>query len=123
MDSLTLTLPFPPSVNHYWRHALIGRRGVAVLVSAEGRRYQYFAGVKIFEQGVPETIDHGVAMEVLLYPPDRRKRDVDNYSKALLDVLVRAGVLLDDSLVKDLRLVLMDPIKGGKAQVTIRGME
>ena len=34
-----LELPFPPSVNRYWRHVGMGG-GVRVLLSREGRRYK-----------------------------------------------------------------------------------
>lgn len=60
-----------------------------------------------------------VRMFVALYPPDRR-RDVDNYAKALLDSLVEAGVLADDSQVDDLRLVWCAATPGGRAVVTIQ---
>ncbi len=34
----------------------------------------------------------------MLYPPDQRSRDIDNYNKALFDALT--GVWEDDSQVK-----------------------
>ena len=45
---------------------------------------------------------------------------MDNYAKSLLDSLVKANVLEDDSLIRDLRLVWGDILSGGKAVVTIR---
>lgn len=59
---------------------------------------------------------------VSLHAPDRRRRDVDNYAKALLDSLTEAGVWADDSQIRDLRLVWGDVLPGGKAVVTIRKM-
>ena len=36
----------------------------------------------------------------MLYPPDQRRRDIDNYNKALFDALTLTGVWEDDSQVK-----------------------
>jgi crossover junction endodeoxyribonuclease RusA len=42
--------------------------------------------------------DGPVRMYMLLSPPDRRRRDGDNLEKAIMDALVKAGVIRDDSL-------------------------
>ena len=39
-----------------------------------------------------------------LFPPDRRRRDVDAYAKLILDSLEGGGVMHDDSQVADLRI-------------------
>ena len=40
-QTLQLTLPWPPSVNRYWRSVPMGRgRGVRVLISREGRAFR-----------------------------------------------------------------------------------
>ena len=59
------------------------------------------------------------AVVVEAFMPDRRPRDLDNLFKALLDALVKAGVLVDDSIIDDLRIVRKDVIKGGKVVVSI----
>lgn len=120
-SDLTLVLPFPPSVNHYWRHVIMGKY-VRTLISAAGREFklnvtqalQNQLGAKI----VPILCD--CRLYVSLHAPDRRRRDVDNYAKALLDSLTDAGVWADDSQIRDLRLVWGDVLPGGKAVVTIR---
>lgn len=123
MNEITMTLPFPPSVNHYWRHVVLGKppkQRVTTLISAPGRKYTASVGVEANRQHACVGISSHVAMTVLLSPPDRRRRDVDNYAKSLLDSLVKAGVLADDSLVRDLRLTWGGVAPGGKAVVTIR---
>ena len=114
-----ITLPFPPSVNHYWRHVAIGKR-VTTLISAPGRKYSSAVHGEVLRQKAVLRINHHVAVTVLLHAPDRRRRDVDNYAKSLLDSLVKANVLEDDSLIRDLRLVWGDVQSGGKAVVMIR---
>ena len=117
--SLIITLPFPPSVNHYWRHVVMGNR-VTTLISAPGRKYSAAVQGEVLLQKAARRINNHVAMTVLLHAPDRRRRDVDNYAKSLLDSLVKSGVLEDDSVVRDLRLVWGDVLSGGKAVVMIR---
>lgn len=51
--------------------------------------------------------------------PDKRRRDPDNYSgKFILDGLVRAGVLKDDSF-DNIRLILNAKYEKGKKRTTI----
>lgn len=40
-----------------------------------------------------------------MVPPDRRKRDLDNLLKSLLDGLEGAGVFKDDAQIDDLQIV------------------
>lgn len=64
-----------------------------------------------------------MAMFISLYPPDRRKRDIDNVLKALLDALQHAGCYEDDSQLDDLRIVRCEVRKGGSCVVVITPIE
>ncbi|MCG7044530.1 RusA family crossover junction endodeoxyribonuclease, partial [Pseudomonas aeruginosa] len=55
-------------------------------------------------------------------PPDRRKRDLDNLLKGLLDSLTKAGAWDDDGLVDDLRIVRGEVKAGGEVLVTIEAL-
>jgi len=58
-------------------------------------------------------------VEIILFPPDARRRDIDNYNKALFDALTHAGVWEDDSQVKRM-LVEWGPVtKKGRVEITI----
>ena len=118
---LTIVLPFPPSVNHYWRHVVKGKY-VRTLISAAGRDFKRKVARALQAQlgGQREPILGHCRLYVALHAPDRRRRDVDNYAKALLDSLTEAGVWADDSQIQDLRLVWGAVLPGGKAVVTIR---
>lgn len=120
---LTIVLPFPPSVNHYWRHVVMGKY-VRTLISAAGREFKRKVARALQCQlgGQREPILGHCRLYVALHAPDRRRRDVDNYAKALLDSLTEAGVWADDSQIRDLRLVWGAVLPGGKAVVTIRQM-
>lgn len=58
-------------------------------------------------------------MSLLIYPPDRRKRDIDNVNKALLDALEHAGVYANDNQIKHLDSRVLFPVKGGMVKVRI----
>jgi len=59
------------------------------------------------------------AVEITLFPPDERSRDIDNYNKALFDALTHAGVWEDDSQVKRM-LVEWGPVtRKGRVEITI----
>ena len=105
-------LPWPPSVNNYYRHV-----GPRVLISREGRKYRRMAVSRL--GGLFDKFSGAVALSLDCYPPDRRRRDIDNILKCLLDSLVNAGVMEDDSLVKRLHMEMLEPIPEGLVHVHI----
>ena len=105
-----VTLPWPPSVNRYWR-PWRGR----MVISKEGRAYRNAVAVICakFEQFSPDT---RLRVEIKAYPPDRRRRDLDNILKAILDAL-EGHVYPDDSQVDDLRVVRHNRTDDGAVEV------
>ena len=97
--SVTISgLPFPPSVNHYWRH--VGHR---TLISRTGRAYRQQLVHDVQRSGL-RALTGPIRIEVIATRPDRRRRDVDNLLKSLLDALDHADVYEDDSQIHDLRI-------------------
>lgn len=90
-----VTLPFPPSVNGYWRAIKRGKI-CANILSQKGRDYKDAVKAII---GDRKPIEGRLAVYIELCPPDRRKRDIDNYTKALLDSLTESGVWIDDEQI------------------------
>ena len=105
---IKLTLPYPPSVNRLWRH--VGKR---VLVSKEGRQYRNRVWMELRMANI-KPIEGPVSLEIILHPPDRRKRDLDNCLKSILDSLQHGGAYYDDNQVKKIDAEMCEPIKGGK---------
>ncbi|MDU6686681.1 MAG: RusA family crossover junction endodeoxyribonuclease [Enterobacteriaceae bacterium] len=118
---MKLTLPFPPSVNTYWRAPNKGLLKGRHMISEAGRRFQSNACAKIIEQlrRLPKPSSSLCAVEILLYPPDNRRRDIDNYTKGLFDALTHAGVWEDDSQVKRMLVEWGPVIPKGKVEITI----
>ena len=100
---MKLVLPFPPSVNTYWRAPNKGPLKGRHLISEKGRAYQSAECAAIIEQlrCLPKPSSSPAAVEILLFPPDARRRDIDNYNKALFDALTHAGIWEDDSRCRE----------------------
>ena len=56
---------------------------------------------------------------MVLFPRDKRKIDIDNRIKCVLDALQDAGVFNDDFQVDELTIVRGKTIKGGGIRVMI----
>jgi len=103
----TWTLPWPPTVNHYWASRVIspkrGKSFVSTYVSKRGM--EYAETVAKLMLGKPK-IKHGIPLSVHIrcYPPDKRCRDISNLEKSCTDSLVKAGMIRDDFDIWDLRL-------------------
>lgn len=118
---MTLTLPYPPSVNHYWR-----KWHNRMVISREGRAYRKevcaLLATSIQRSGNgPRKPPAGgrIALAMDAFPPDHRRRDLDNIQKALLDALTHAGTYEDDSQI-DLLITRRRAIrKPGRVQVQL----
>lgn len=113
MDEVEILLPFPPSVNQLWR-----RVGARTILSRAGRLYrdrvtELLAGMEPFG-------DARLEVEILVHPPDRRRRDLDNLTKASLDAIVHSGLIDDDSQIDRLVLERAQCKPGGLLVVTLR---
>ncbi|HBA6492864.1 TPA: DUF968 domain-containing protein [Escherichia coli] len=69
---MKLILPFPPSVNTYWRHPNKGAFAGKSLISAAGRKFQSAACAAIVEQlrRLPKPTSAPASVEIVLFPPD-----------------------------------------------------
>ena len=106
-------LPYPPSINHYYR-----RVGFRTLISREGRCYRREVVARLAARRV-NPLRGRLSVVVHVFPPDRRKRDLDNALKCLLDSLQHAGVFVDDSQIDDLRIRRGPVVPAGKVLVFI----
>jgi len=98
MNKAFLTIPFPPTLNHN-----IGRRGGRYFQSGEYKSFLSQVGwlwLKAVPMNWSKESRYSVAIE-LIYNT-RRKYDVDNRVKPILDALTRAGAWNDDAQVDEI---------------------
>lgn len=99
---ITLTLPFPPALNNLYAN---GKRGRYVVERYATWRQVANTEINNQRKTWPVTgINGPVEITMTLGKPDRRKRDIDNLTKAPLDTLVKSQVIEDDSLVESLTI-------------------
>jgi len=124
---LQIKLPWPPSVNHYYKNAIRktkqGKTYTARILTkrAEIFRDEVYYLTRGYEFGLIE--DRNVRLMVHFYPPDKRKRDYDNLFKALQDALTFAAVWNDDSQVKECHWKECKIQKFGAVQVGIEAIK
>ena len=95
MKVVDLKLPVPPTLNHS-----IGTRGKFRFLTKEYKEFLW----SVAEEWARKRIDDwyfetSYDVRILLFFPTRRRCDIDNRVKPILDALTRAGVWKDDVLV------------------------
>lgn len=115
---MILTLPYPPSVNTYWR-----ANGKRRFISKAGMDFKASVQDYVINQKIPKLGTARLRMDIVICPRSRRVFDIDNLLKAILDALMDAGVYEDDSQVDDLHIVRGQPVKGGAAVVVIEEID
>ena len=119
LRSVSFRLPWPPSLNH----AMIYPTRAAPYPSKAGKAFRADAIAAVWShfQGKPTPLRR-CRVTLKLTPPTKAKRDADNHIKPVLDALVDAGLLGDDSAphVKEVRAAWTDRVeKPGCCDVTI----
>ena len=98
---ITISIPYPPSVNGLTHNKKSGGRG-------KSNHYEAWikeAGTQVMIQRVKwaeKSIDGLVSVKLIFARPDKIKRDLDNLLKAPIDLLVRMNIIEDDQHVQSL---------------------
>ena len=109
------SLDYPPSVNSYWQR----NRNGSVRVSAKGVKYKHT--VKMMLHG-RDKLTGRLKGRFVVNVPDRRRRDLDNTLKAILDSM-QGNVFLDDEQFDEITIVRGEVIKGGRIDVELYEIE
>lgn len=112
--SVNIQLPWPPSVNHYW-----GTRGKARFIGAAGKAFRQQVLAAWYGARVQGFGNMRLSVTLMAFPPDKRKRDLDNILKAALDALGHARAFEDDSQIDRLLVMRCAVEKPGYLLVTI----
>lgn len=114
---VALTLPIPPSINHYYGANVNGSRRVVRYIKPAGKIFRKEVIVAASEyRGVFGGEDR-LALRALLFLP--AGGDLDNRAKPLLDALQHAGVFPNDSQIDELHIKRGYRVRGGRCEVTI----
>lgn len=105
-------LPYPPSVNHYW-----GTFGKRRFITKKGLDFR--AAIIGAVAQSPKFGLQRVGVRIVTHAPDRRRRDLDNVLKSLLDALQHAGVFADDEQIDELTVFRGELQKGGAISLKI----
>lgn len=112
-EFIELLLPYPPTVNHYWgqsgKHRFIGKKGV---------EFRKAVAEACLDENV-QALDGPLSVHVALFPPDKRKRDIDNVLKPLLDACEHAGCFWNDNQISELHIARQEVRKGGGCTILI----
>jgi crossover junction endodeoxyribonuclease RusA len=112
-----LSLPFPPTVNTYWRNV----NGVT-MISAAGRDYRLTVerviSGRFAEMAFSPTAR--LRISIFAYPPDKRRRDLDNLLKAPLDAITFAKLWDDDSQLDAISVERGSACKWGRLDCIIQ---
>lgn len=116
MSKYNFIMPWPPSVNGYWR-SFKGKQ----IISKRGRDYRnksilHLKGLGLYE----EMIEAKVSVSLTLNPPTLRKYDVDNFNKALFDSLTAALFWVDDEQIHSLKINKGEKVAGGNVEIEVR---
>lgn len=113
---IALELPYPPSANRIWRN-INGR----TIKSKDYRTWRSNAIAHIVDQTFTKTEplgkDDPLDLTIMLWPPDRRRRDIDNPVKPIMDAL--ECIIDDDCRVIDLQVSRFQPVKEGRCLVVM----
>lgn len=114
MDVLRFELPYPPSINHYYVHGAHG-----VVLGAKGKQYRRDVGLLLHRLRDACGSNLRLTVTINVFPPDRRKRDLDNICKATLDALQYARVFQDDNQIDMLTVIRRKVLPMGCLQIWI----
>lgn len=103
---MIFAFPLPPSVNFYWR---LGPHGF--YIAKQGIAFRQEVCAIALAAGVRKPLLCRIALDIMVTMPDKRRRDLDNVLKALLDSMAHAGIYRDDEQVDSITIRRGDVIK------------
>jgi len=112
-EKYQLILPYPPSVNHYFR---VWRN--RVVLTSEARQYKIEAGFRAKSYGIREPLEGELIISLDVYRP-RKRGDADNILKCCLDSMNKIA-WKDDSQIKEIHLRRFDDKADPRVEVLIQ---
>jgi crossover junction endodeoxyribonuclease RusA len=108
----------PQSTNNLYRHSCAGGRPI-VYMTKEGKALKTDYAWQAHAQWRRPMFDGELIVEITLFFPDNRRRDIDNYSKILLDALTGI-VWKDDSQIVRATVEKKVDVKNPRIEILIK---
>ena len=113
MTDIKLTLPFPPSVNHYWDSKIVsnkkgrpGRLRIIKYLTKRANKFREDVQHCVYEQiGKPPRLNCRIAVILHQHAGPGKAQDIDNCLKGLFDALEWAKVYVNDSQIDELLVI------------------
>lgn len=117
---MAISLPYPPTLNNLFKNA--GARG-----RVKTQAYNCWLQEALLILRAQRAPKHTGSFRatIVLTRPDRRRRDIDNTVKALMDALKKGGVIEDDHLAQSVTVAWAweEITPGGAVSITIEPAE
>lgn len=118
MDAITLTLPYPPSSNRYWRSVANKKTGhVMVFVSEEAKSFKRDVAKRTAGM---QPLKCEVVATFRFYRP-RRSGDLSNRIKVLEDAM-QGTVFYDDKQIVEIHAFRHEDAKNPRVEVEITAL-
>lgn len=114
----TFSLPYPPSVNSYLA-VFKGRK----IKTTKAKEYCRLVSAALAAQSVRSFGESRIEISINAYPPDWRRRDIDNIVKALFDSMGKAGLYDDDCQIDFYSVRRMGKEKQGRISLTVETVD
>lgn len=102
---------WPPSVNHIWRH---GKNHKKTYKTEVAKKWQSDNDLSDHATSSESFGKARICVALTMFPPDKRKRDIDNFTKCVIDQMQAFKVFDDDSQIDSLLIIRKQVVKGGK---------
>lgn len=125
----TLRLPYPPSNNHYKKlgaerfNSRTGKLSRSFYLSPETDRYHREVAFRFRVQKGVQLKSKNIRMQIDVYPPDKRRRDLDNVCKVVLDSLQKCEAYEDDFYIQELIVVRREIAIAGELVVHLKELD
>lgn len=100
-----------------WKHA--GRRHY---LTEKAKRYYWDVAQHVRAQNAVLKLECPIGVQVSIFPPDKRRRDLDNIWKIVGDALTRSGLWVDDSIIERFILQRMPVDKTPRIEILVQSV-
>lgn len=116
----SFSLPYPSglSVNRY-----LVRATRQIYLNPKVKQYYREVYWLIHTYKIPSFEDRDIEVSIEIYPPTRRRMDVDNCLKVVLDALQNCGMYNNDNQIRKLTIERREVVDNSRLDIEIKGLQ